>query len=88
MNGEQAGVEHEGERYLQMLGLEHFADREIATSDGSSIPARDFLQICGEHARPVLVGFDAMSPNDPRYEATKNVLHEMIGRYIKEETPD
>lgn len=78
--------EHEGERYLRILGLEHLADREIATA-GGTIPAKDFLDICGEHARPILVGFEAMSADDPRYEATKNALRGMIGQYVEGNSP-
>ncbi|HEY5549777.1 MAG TPA: hypothetical protein VIK37_01060 [Candidatus Saccharimonadales bacterium] len=74
--------EHEGEKYLRLLGLGHLADRKIATASGT-IQARDFLDICGEHARPILVGFETMSPNDPRYGDTKNALRSFVGQYIE-----
>lgn len=74
--------EHEGDKYLRLLGLEHLSDSEIVTSNGR-ISARDFLDICGEHARPVLVGFEAMSPNDPRYGTMRDALREMIVQYIE-----
>ncbi len=73
--------EHEGEKFLRMLGLEEFADTEILTANGT-VQARDFLDICGEHARPVLVGFESMSPEDPRYDATKDALRGVVGYYI------
>ena len=78
--------EHEGERYLRLLGLDHLADRDIATASGT-IQARDFLDVCGEHARPILVGFEAMSTDDPRYEGTKNALRGMIGQYVEGDNP-
>ncbi len=78
--------EHEGERYLRLLGLEHLADQEIPTAD-RTIQARNFLDICGEHARPMLVGFEAMSTDDPRYEATKNALRGVIGQYVQGDSP-
>lgn len=81
------GQEHEGERYLRLLGLEYLADRRIATADGTIIQARDFLDVCGEHARPMLVGFEAMSPNDPRYNATRKALRNVIGQYVGEHPP-
>lgn len=84
MNGEQMREEHEGERYLRMLGLEEFAEHPIDTPEGEK-PAKDFLEICGEHARPILVGFESMDQNDPRYEATKNALRGLIGQYIRGE---
>lgn len=87
MRNEELGEqEHEGEHYLRLLGLEHLADREIISVD-RTIEARDFLDICGEHARPMLVGFEAMSLDDPRYEATKNALQSLIGRYVEGDNP-
>jgi hypothetical protein len=78
--------EHEGERYLRLLGLEHLADCEIETN-GGTIKARDFLDICGEHARPMLVGFESMSTDDPRYEAAKSALRGVIGQYVAGDSP-
>lgn len=83
MNREQLGEqEHEGERYLRLLGLENLADLEIKTADGA-IQARDFLDICGEYARPMLVGFEDMSPADSRYEATRDALRGVVRQYIQ-----
>lgn len=85
MGTEQLGdkqEEHEGERYLRLLGLEDLADHEITTTSGT-IQARDFLDVCGEHARPMLVGFEAMSQDDPRYEATKTALRGVISQYVE-----
>lgn len=79
--------ETEGERYLVALDLAHLADKEISTSRGT-IPAKDFLKVCGEHARPVLKGFAGMSPTHPRYRATKKTLQSMIGKYIEGDQPD
>jgi hypothetical protein len=83
MNGEQREEpEHEGERYLHLLGLGHLADIEI-TAGSRTLPARDFLEICGKHARPMLIGFEAMDSNDPRYDAMRNVLRGLIGQYVE-----
>ena len=75
--------EHEGERYLRLLDLGHVAEMEMQTSSGPML-ARDFLEIekCKEHARPALVGFEAMSPDDPRYAVIKKVLRNKICGYI------
>lgn len=87
MNKEQLGeAEHEGEKYLRLLGLEELADHEIPTASGT-VQARDFLDICGEHARPMLVGFEAMSSDDSRYEATRNALRSVIGQYVQGDNP-
>lgn len=85
MTGEQLHEEQEGDKYLRLLGLEHLADREITTTDGT-IQARDFLDVCGEHARPMLVGFEAMNPDDPKYENIKNTLRGVIGQYVGEDS--
>ena len=83
---EQIGQpEHEGEKYLRLLGLDHLAGQEISTGNGV-IQARDFLEICGEHALPYLVGFESMSPEDPRYDAMKGALQKSISQYIGIET--
>lgn len=84
MSGEELAREpHEGERYLALLGfnLEDFAEREIVTAKGT-IQARDFLDICGDHARPLLVGLESMGADDPRYEGTRNILRDVIAGYI------
>lgn len=76
--------QNEGERYLRLLGLEEHADTPIPTADGE-IQARDFLDVCGEHALPVLKGLEAMSPNDSRYDTARNMLRTMILGYIEGE---
>lgn len=74
------GPEHEGERYLRMLGLEHIADQPIA---GSDLQGRDFLQICGEHALPILTGLERLDPDDPRFDAVRDMLRSSITQYIQ-----
>jgi hypothetical protein len=86
MAGEKIHEEHEGENYLELLGLGHLADLEIMTEDGP-IQARDFLKVCGDHARPMLVGFADMSQDDERYEPTKEALKNFIGQYVGEDNP-
>lgn len=71
--------EHEGERYLQLLGLEHLADEQIA---GRTERVRDFLDICGEHARPLLVGLESLSQEDPRYEPAREALRDYISQFV------
>jgi hypothetical protein len=59
-------AEHEGDKYLEMLGLSSISDRRIKTEQGF-ISARDFLDICGDTARLTLVGLEKIGPHDPRY---------------------
>lgn len=77
---------HEGEHYLAKLGLSEFADTPITKSDGSVVAARDFLDICGEHARPMLRGFDSLDETDPRYDQARNMLRKMVGGYLSSDT--
>lgn len=82
-NGEEP--ETEGEKYLRLLGLSDIADRKITTRTGESFEARDFLDICGVHARPMLIGFESMSHDDPKYGSTLAALRGVVLEYI--ETP-
>jgi hypothetical protein len=90
MEGEKIHKKHEGDKYLGLLGLGHLGNREITTGD-VTIQARDFLDVCGEHARPMLVGFEAMSQDDDKYEPTKetlkNFIENFIGQYVGEDNP-
>jgi hypothetical protein len=79
MTGEQLHEEHEGERYLRLLGLEHLANELIP---GRTEQVRDFLDICGDHARPLLVGLESLTADDPRYEPTRNALRGYIGQFV------
>jgi len=72
---------HEGEHYLNLLGMENLAGKKIETANGT-LEVRDFLEVCGEYARPIFVGFESMDTNDPRYETTKDMLRGIIGKYI------
>lgn len=76
-------TETEGERYLRLLGLSHLADKKVTTKNGETLEARDFLDVCGEHARPMLVGFESMSEDDPRYESTLEGLRGVVSAYIE-----
>lgn len=71
--------EHEGEKYLRLLGLEHLADEQIP---GRTEQMRDFLGICGEHARPLLVGLESLSPEDPRFAPTRDALRGYISQFV------
>ena len=71
--------EHEGEKYLRMLGLEHLADQIIPDRTEQ---VRDFLDVCGEYARPMLNGLECLSLDDPRYEFTRNILRTEVARHL------
>ena len=61
---EQEADVHQGEKYLGLLDLGHLADAEIP---GHGKKARDFLDICGDHALPALERFAGSTPADPMY---------------------
>ena len=79
--------EHEGEMYLKLLGLDHLADESVETKDHGTIAARDFLIVCGDQARPYLVGFSRLRPEDPRYPIAREALRTSILHYIGVEPP-
>lgn len=47
---------------------------------------RDFLDICGGHARPLLVGLESLSSDDPRYESTRDALRGYITQFTEQST--
>ena len=71
--------EHEGEKYLRLLGLEHLADQQIP---GRTEYVRDFLDICGDHARPMLIGLESLSPDDPRYKLVRDALRRQVTQFL------
>ena len=77
--------EHEGDKYLRLLGLEDLADQQIP---GRPQQMRDFLDICGEHARPLLVGLESLDPNDPRFEPTRSALRSYITQFVEPQSPE
>lgn len=78
-NIEYKQPEHEGDKYLRLLGLEHLADEKIP---GRTEQVRDFLDICGDHARPLLVGLECLSPEDPRFAPTRETLRTYISQFV------
>lgn len=81
---EQSGTGEQirdGAYWLRALGADELLGQTV-----NGIPAEDFLDVCGEHARPLLEGWAAMDPKDPLYDQFKNLLlnkiHEQLG--IKE----
>lgn len=71
--------EHEGEKYLDLLGIGHLADETIP---GRDIQMRDFLDICRKDAMPLLVGLESLSPDDPRFSPTQAILRKRISKYL------
>lgn len=79
MGNENLHKESEGVKYLKMLGLEHLAEQQIP---GRTEMVRDFLDICGDHARPMLAGFESLSPDDPRYGRVREVLRSQVAQFL------
>ncbi len=87
MAGEYASnqQEHEGEKYLNLLGLGHVAEQPIPGRPG--LQMRDFLEICGEHAGELLAGLESIGPEDPRFDPTRDALRGYISQFIEPQTP-
>lgn len=75
---------HEGMKFLQKLDRGYLADEVIQTQNGP-ILVKNFLDICGDHVRPLMVGFETLATDDPRYEPSKRALQNFIGRYVNRE---
>jgi hypothetical protein len=73
--------EHEGEKYLRLLGLDHLADQLIP---GRDMQVRDFLDIDGERERalPVLIGFESLGPDDPRKGQVRKILRDRVAQHL------
>ena len=76
----EVGPRTEGLHYLKLLELDHLAHQQIP---GYGIPVKDFLDICGEHARPMLVGLDNLDRNDPRFAPTLQALQGFITQFVQ-----
>jgi hypothetical protein len=73
--------EHEGEKYLRLLGLDHLADQPIP---GRDMQVRDFLDIDGERERalPMLVGFESLGSDDPRKGQVRKILRDQVAQHL------
>jgi hypothetical protein len=76
---ERPQAEHEGKKYLRLLGLDDLADQQIP---GRSERVIDFMDICGKYARPMLVGLDSLDRDDPRFAPTRDALRDYIGKFV------
>ena len=77
---------HEGLHYLEVLGLEQYAQ---VTSPKYGIPIQDFLDVCGDHARPFLTGLDSLDREDPDFIEGRNTLRQYVmANFIPENTEE
>ena len=83
MGYENGQEEHEGERYLNLIGRGHFADRDIVMR-GVHRKARDFLEdkVCAAEARPAFAGLETLGPDDPLREDMIKALQETVAAYL------
>lgn len=73
--------EHMGAHYLSLIGLSDLIGQTFETSQGP-IQAEDFLDICGEHALPALMGFETLELDDPRRELMSTALQTSVKQYL------
>jgi len=74
--------EHEGDKYLDLLGLGALADQEFVGRDGGTYRYRDFLDHCGPDAHNTLAGLAAIGPDDPRFQQAREAIRESVLQHI------
>lgn len=79
--GPNANTRTEGEMFLELLGLEKRAGELIPGQNGKTLV--EFLDICGEHARPWLTGLAALPKDHPDYNLLRNACLEQIKEFLK-----
>lgn len=74
---------HEGQQYLDMIGLGELGDRHIMIG-GRLRPARDFLDDprCAAFARPALEAFSHMPEDDPQRTQYLTALQQGVRQYV------
>jgi hypothetical protein len=68
---------HEGEKYLELLGIGQFADAPIPDT---GLKLRDFLEVC-VHARHPLEGLALTNRDDPEFEQGRQTIVSIIAHY-------
>ena len=82
--------EPDGVRWLKLLGYEDQLGKPLEgrVIEGRQLLAEDFPELCGEHAIPVMHGFEAMPSDHPNYDTMKNRLREKVASYLNLADPD
>ncbi|HSX47631.1 MAG TPA: hypothetical protein VLF63_02550 [Patescibacteria group bacterium] len=76
--------EHEGEKYLRLLGFEDHVNKLARHREsGKIVPMRDFIDHCGEHVLPALKGLECQDPSDPMFISFKEDLVEEFNRRME-----
>ena len=78
--GSEALRQGEGERYLNLLGLSDVADHAIPGYP--QLQMRDFLEICGDHARPAFFHLEGLDPTSDEYSALQNAMKELVSNIV------
>ena len=73
----------EGQNFLNLLDLGNLGEKQIPGYPGKT--ANQFLDICGEKARPLIEGFKSMSLDDPNYQKSKELLSKYILKFVQPE---
>ena len=82
MSGEIHEIDKRGEEYLTLLGFGEIVDQPVIVGD-KTVPAKDFLQFCGQHAIPAFEAFKTLDPNSTEYAVTRDALTSMVTLFIK-----
>ena len=76
---EKNEVLRDGLYYLKLLEIEHLASTPIPNTP---YVMQDFLEICGDHALPVLKGLDRLDRKSPKFIAVQALLQDYILKFL------
>lgn len=85
-NGNFERLNQEGDEYLDMLGFSDLADEPIPSRP--DLKWREFMQICGEHARPAFVALKAIGPDHPLYARGVEELRTRVRELVDPESAE
>jgi hypothetical protein len=81
--------QQEGIAFLNLIGRGHLANAETnyRFPDGTRALGRDFLRICGQKARPLLVGMSLLPDGDANKTLLIGVFQERCDAYFPDVEP-
>lgn len=83
---EESEVVPDGLRWLRLLGPEYEALADEPTghfNEEGEVLVRDFDTLCGDHARPLFFGLEAIGEDDPRFPEFQQVARTIFDSHFR-----